>query len=99
MEIPIVHSKSHVWHLFVVRCKDRGRLQQFLSDNAIQTLIHYPIPPHLQKAYAYFGYRRKNFPITEEIADTCLSLPIWPGLTYENVKEVSRKVYKYNSDK
>lgn len=51
-----------------------------LADNGIGTLIHYPIPPHLQKAYQHLGFKKDDFPIAEEIADTCLSLPIWPGM-------------------
>lgn len=65
---------SHVWHLFVVRCEARDRLQQFLAQHDIQTLIHYPIPPHQQKAYAHLN--NQSYPITEQIHREVLSLPI-----------------------
>jgi len=71
---------NHVWHLFVIRHPRRNLLQKHLAENGIQTLIHYPIPAHLQKAYAYLNYETGDFPITEELANTCLSLPLWPGL-------------------
>ncbi|MBX2841911.1 MAG: DegT/DnrJ/EryC1/StrS family aminotransferase [Flammeovirgaceae bacterium] len=67
-------------HIFAIRSKKRDELQTFLQKNGIETLIHYPIPPHLQKAYFELGYKKGNFPIAEEIAKTVLSLPIYPGL-------------------
>ena len=67
---------EHVWHLFVIRCKKREKLQEYLTTNGIQTLIHYPIPPHKQKAYAEFNHL--NFPITELIHGEVISLPISP---------------------
>jgi dTDP-4-amino-4,6-dideoxygalactose transaminase len=72
---------SHVWHLFTVRCGDREGLRTALAAQGIGTLIHYPIPPHLSKAYAEAGYQRGAFPLAERIADTILSLPIGPHLT------------------
>jgi dTDP-4-amino-4,6-dideoxygalactose transaminase len=65
---------SHVWHLFVVRSKRRDKLQQYLYDNEVQTLIHYPIPPH--KQIAFQEWNSLSFPITELIHNTVLSLPI-----------------------
>ncbi|MGK0639176.1 DegT/DnrJ/EryC1/StrS family aminotransferase [Schleiferia thermophila] len=74
---------SHVWHLFVIRLFQRDQLQHYLNEKGIQTLIHYPIPPHLQTAYRSLGFKRSHYPISEQIADTCISLPIWPGITLE----------------
>lgn len=85
-------AASHVWHLFVVRHPRRDRLQRHLADQGVQTVIHYPIPPHLQKAYAAWGLPKGSLPVTEEIANTCLSLPIWPGMSPEQVDEVIRRV-------
>ena len=68
------------WHLYVVQHPQRARLQQALSDAGVGTLIHYPIPPHLQQAYASAGYSEGHFPLSEEIANHCLSLPIGPHL-------------------
>lgn len=85
-------AQSHVWHLFVVRHPRRDLLQRHLADQGVQTMIHYPIPPHLQKAYAVWGLPKGSLPITEEIANTCLSLPMWPGMTPEQVDAVIRCV-------
>jgi dTDP-4-amino-4,6-dideoxygalactose transaminase len=79
---------THVYHTFVIRTENRDRLQEYLTNNGIGTLIHYPIPPHLQKAYQSLGYKKGDFPIAEKIADTCLSLPMWPGMTQEMVTEI-----------
>jgi dTDP-4-amino-4,6-dideoxygalactose transaminase len=84
--LPHVHNDAtHVYHLYVIRAKQRDNLQEHLNKSGIGTLIHYPIPPHLQNAYKHLGYNRGDFPITEEIAATCLSLPIWPGLDQGSV--------------
>ena len=76
------------WHLCVVRHQQRDALQKALNDAGIGTLIHYPIPPHLQLAYAQEGYVQGQFPIAEKIATECLSLPIGPHLAEENIDEV-----------
>jgi dTDP-4-amino-4,6-dideoxygalactose transaminase len=78
----------HIWHLFVIRHPQRDLLQQFLTENGVQTLIHYPIPPHLQKAYADLQLQQGTFPITEQLANECLSLPIWPGLELKSAEYV-----------
>ncbi len=70
---------QHVWHLFVVRTQYRNRLQQFLTDMGIETLIHYPIPPHKQDAYK--NYSDLNLPFTENLNSEVLSLPIGPTMT------------------
>lgn len=67
-----------VWHLFVIRHPERDALQKHLADQGIQTIIHYPIPPHLSGAYASLGYRKGKLPVAEELADQVLSLPISP---------------------
>lgn len=79
---------THVYHTFVIRTENRDKLQAYLTNNGIGTLIHYPIPPHLQKAYQNLGYKIGDFPIAEKIANTCLSLPMWPGMTQEMVIEI-----------
>lgn len=87
--LPITHpDATHVYHLFVVRTQHRNALQNHLTENGIATMIHYPIPPHLQNAYASLGFTKGDFPIAEELANTCLSLPIWPGMTEENISIV-----------
>lgn len=74
-------EESHVWHLFVIRTKDRDKLQEYLKIKGIQTLIHYPIPPHKQNAYK--EWNNLSFPITEKIHKEVLSLPISPTMNKE----------------
>lgn len=80
---------THVYHLYVIRTSKRDELQSHLAKHGIGTLIHYPIPPHLQQAYKHLGYGKGDFPIAEEIANTCLSLPVWPGMVKDDVQAVA----------
>jgi dTDP-4-amino-4,6-dideoxygalactose transaminase len=84
---------EHVWHLFVVRTKNRNRLQTWLGENGIQTLIHYPIPPHKQKAYS--AWNNLSLPISEQIHEEVLSLPISPVLSDEEVNEIVLRINEY----
>ena len=79
-------SAHDVWHVFVIRCKRRDELQKYLTDNGVQTLIHYPIPPHQQPAYK--EWNELSYPIAEEIHAEVLSLPIGPTMTMEDVNTV-----------
>lgn len=79
-------NPEHVWHLFVIRCPRRNELQDYLSVNGVQTLIHYPIPPNKQGAYKEMNHI--DFPITNAIHDEVLSLPISPVTTKEEIREV-----------
>ncbi len=91
--IPVVAEKSsHVYHLYVIQAEKRDELQQHLNSNGIGTLIHYPIPPHLQKAYAHLNYSKGDFPLAEKIASSCLSLPIWPGMNADQVLYISETI-------
>lgn len=83
---------THVYHLYVIRTQQRDILQDHLSKNGIGSLIHYPIPPHMQEAYASLGHKKGDFPIAEEIAETCLSLPMFPGMTEEDVAEIAKTI-------
>jgi len=89
----VIGDQSHVWHLFVVRCKERDRLQQYLNESGIQTLIHYPIPPHRQKAYKEWS--SFNLPITEIIHNEVLSLPISPVLLDEEISRVCTVINRF----
>ena len=80
------------WHLYVVQHQQRDVLQQALADNSVGTLIHYPIPPHLQQAYAQAGWALGAFPLAERIANEVLSLPMGPHLLNEQVDEVIKHV-------
>lgn len=86
-----------VWHLFVIRQSNRDHLQQYLTDAGIGTVIHYPIPPHLQGAYATMGKRGGDFPIAEAIAAEVLSLPIGPQTTKEDVAQVCAALSAWKS--
>jgi dTDP-4-amino-4,6-dideoxygalactose transaminase len=87
--LPEVHEYAdHVYHLYVIRTNNRDKLQIELNSKGIQTMIHYPVPPHLQKAYKHLGYNEGDFPIAEEIAKTCLSLPIWPGMEIKLLEQI-----------
>ena len=84
--VKVGENKEHSWHLFVVRTQDRNRLQKYLAENDIQTLIHYPIPPNKQLAYAAMNHL--DFPVTNDIHNEVLSLPISPVLANEEVTKV-----------
>ena len=85
---------NHVWHLFVIRTRFRNELQNYLSKNDIQTLIHYPIPPHKQNAYQYLN--NIKLPITEEIHSTVLSLPMSQELKEEEQDYIVKKINRFN---
>jgi dTDP-4-amino-4,6-dideoxygalactose transaminase len=86
---------SHVYHLYVIQTNDRDGLQKYLADNGVGTLIHYPVPAHLQNAYKYRGYKKGDLPVTETMVDRILSLPMYPELTDEQVGYVIKLVRKY----
>lgn len=85
----IAIGATHVYHLYVVRSEKRDELQNYLTQNGVGTLIHYPIPPHLQEAYRSLGHEKGAFPISEKLADTCLSLPVWPGMEKNDIEYIS----------
>ena len=85
------------WHIFAVRTSNRTALKDFLKHEGVQTLIHYPVPPHLQPAYADLGYGAGDFPISERIHDQVLSLPIGPTQTADETKRVIAAVSRYLS--
>jgi len=84
-----------VYHQFVVESEVRNELQQFLSRNNIPTLIHYPIPVHQQKAYARAGFKDGSFPVTEKLAQSVLSLPVYPELTDEEIGHITAKIREF----
>ncbi len=84
---------NHVWHLFVIRTKERQKLQEYLLAHGVQTVIHYPIPPHKQLAYK--EYNQLRFPITEQIHDEVLSLPMSPVLTDAELSHIINVVNSF----
>ena len=93
IEYRIGDTLEHVWHQFIIRCKNRDKLQKYLLGNGIHTLIHYPIPPHKQKAYK--EWNNLYFPITEKIHNEVLSLPISPVMQKKEMIEVVNILNKY----
>lgn len=89
LNLPAVTEDSEpVWHLFPVRHAARDRLAEALTAAGVQTMVHYPVPPHLQPAYAALSYRAGQFPVAEIISRTTLSLPVWPGLAEAQINHV-----------
>ena len=86
-------SQNHVFHLFVVRTNNRLELQNYLKENGIETMIHYPIPPHKQKALA--NWNQLSFPITEKIHDEVLSIPLNSGLNDEEIQHIITVLNQY----
>lgn len=87
---------SHVYHIYAIRCADRDALQQYLKDNGVMTMIHYPIPPHKQAAYSEWNDR--SYPVTERIADQELSLPCNQSMTDEEMKMIVDIVNNYKAN-
>ncbi len=79
----LVEGATCVWHQYVIRCEERDRLIDYLNAKEIGTIIHYPIPPHLAEAYRYLGHKEGFLPITEHLAKTVLSIPMYNGMTEE----------------
>lgn len=95
--LPVVPDwASPVWHLFVVRTAQRDALQQHLAQAGIGTLVHYPIPPHLQPAYADAGFQRGDFPIAEQLHREVLSLPMYPQLGQPALQHVLAALRPYS---
>ena len=88
--LPVVAENcTSVYHVYMIRTHQRDALQEHLHKNGIGTVIHYPIPPHLQKAYQDLNYQKGAFPLAEVIAETCISLPMSPILTRDEVHQVA----------
>ena len=97
-EVVLPHVPDYanpVWHIFAIRCKRRNELEKFLNDAGIGTNKHYPIPMHLQECYKDLGFKEGDFPIAEEISATELSLPMYYGMTDEEIQYVIDKVNEF----
>ena len=91
----ILSGAEHVWHQFVVRTENRDAFQKYLARENIQTVIHYPIPPHLAECYAGFGFKRGDFPVAEKFAGEVLSLPLFNGMTAAEIDFVVEVLNKF----
>ncbi|RXM43985.1 DegT/DnrJ/EryC1/StrS aminotransferase family protein [Flavobacterium sp. YO64] len=93
IKIPTIKYKAdHVYHLYVIQCVNRDDLQSYLKEKNIDTLIHYPVPPHLQDAYADEKYKKGDFPIAEKMAEQCLSIPLYPGMKQDDIDYVAKSI-------
>ena len=91
----LVPGATGVWHQYVLRCEERDRLIEYLNKKDIGTIIHYPIPPHLAEAYAYLGHREGFLPITEHLAKTVLSIPMYNGMTEDEQSYVIESINNF----
>ena len=88
----VKEGRTHSYHLYVVRCKRRDELKEFLEQQGVAVGLHYPIPLHLQRAYSHLGYHKGDFPVAEKLAGEILSLPMFPELTEEQIQYVTKKI-------
>jgi UDP-2-acetamido-2-deoxy-ribo-hexuluronate aminotransferase len=89
----VLPGNTHVFHQYTLRIKEkRNELRQFLDENGIPSMIYYPKPLHLQKAYAYLGYQKGDFPVAEQLAEEVLSLPMHPDLNPEELSYIAKKL-------
>lgn len=95
----IIKNGKSAYHLFVIECENRGKLQKYLLDKNIHTLIHYPVPIHLQKVYKYLGYKKGDFPNAEKLAEITLSLPIYSEMTTTEVSFVIKTIKAFYNEK
>lgn len=96
IQLPFVPEYAEpIWHIFPILCKSRDELQSELANDGIGTLIHYPVPPHLSGAYAALEYEAGDFPITEQLCNSILSLPMGPHITADQVETVAQTIRMY----
>ena len=88
----LANGATGVWHQYVISCEARDKLIDYLNDKDIGTIIHYPVPPHLQECYKYLGHKKGDYPITERLAETVLSIPMYNGMTEEEQEYVIRAI-------
>jgi dTDP-4-amino-4,6-dideoxygalactose transaminase len=91
----VLDGVRHVYHLYVIRAKERDKLQAYLKENGIGTGLHYPFPLHFTNAYSYLGYKEGAFPVAEKIAGEVLSLPMYAELTEEQIDYVCEKIRNF----
>jgi dTDP-4-amino-4,6-dideoxygalactose transaminase len=90
---------TSVYHLYVILVDDRDGLQKFLSEKNISTGLHYPVPLHLQEAYTHFGYKKGDFPVSEQASDRLLSLPMFPELTNQQINYVVEAIKEFMNNR
>jgi dTDP-4-amino-4,6-dideoxygalactose transaminase len=96
--LPLADKEGlHVYHLFVIRTSVREKLKEYLATAGVETMVHYPVPPHLQPAFRHLDYKKGDFSTAEAISECCLSLPLWPGMKDEQVRRVCDLIRTYFS--
>ena len=95
LELSVLPERKHVFHLFVVRVKERQKFLEFMSASGINIIIHYPIPIRLQPAYKFLNYKRGDFPVTEKVSEEIVSLPIYPELEEKEISYIIAKIINY----
>ena len=93
--LPQNRIKESSWHLFTIRVKTRKNFMKYLDQNNIGHLIHYPIPPHLQKAYKHLGFKKGDYPVSEKIHREIISIPLRPDLKESEIDYISEKIKNY----
>lgn len=95
--LPPCPSKNFesVYHAYVIRVKNRDNLKHYLAENGVSTIVHYPVPIHLQPVYSHFGYAKGDFPITEKYANEIVSLPIFPELTESEIGYITGLINEF----
>lgn len=86
---------KHVYHLYVIQTEHRDALAQYLNDKGVSTGLHYPVPLHLQQCFAHLGYKKGDFPVSEQLGEECLSLPMFPEMTDEQIEYVISSVVSF----
>ncbi|MCI5582351.1 MAG: DegT/DnrJ/EryC1/StrS family aminotransferase [Anaeroplasma sp.] len=96
IKLPVIHEGNyHVWHVFAIRCDERDSLEKYLNNNGIGTNKHYPTPIHLQGAYSDLNYKKGDLPLAEKISSTELSIPMYYGMTKEEIDYVIDVINKF----
>lgn len=96
IKLPLLaDGATSVWHQYVITCDERDKLINYLNEKGIGTIIHYPIPPHLQECYKNLGYREGDFPITEKLSETVLSIPMYNGMTENEQNYIIKAINEF----
>ena len=85
-------NSRHTWHLYVIRCSQRQKLMEYLSEKGIETSVHYPTALHNLPAYKYLGYKPNDFPVATQLQDQILSLPMYPEMTEEMIAYIADSI-------
>lgn len=97
IELPVIHDYiTPAWYVFPIRSSHRDIIKNSLYKKSIDSIVHYPIPPHLQQAYSYLGFKKGDFPITERISNEILSLPTDPFLSHDELEYIVKSINDIN---